>query len=53
MSLAYHLGLSELETMKIGGWVDSGKIYTHLAAIDSQKAKNKMSEFYELLDSSK
>lgn len=49
-SLAYHLGLSELETMEIGGWSDAGtmrKIYTHLSAADKAKASNKMSHFFE------
>lgn len=48
-SLAYHLGMSELETMEIGGWADTQtmhKIYTHLAKQDRLKAENKMSEFY-------
>ncbi len=49
-SLAYHLGLSELETMEIGGWSDAGtmrKIYTHLSKQDKAKAQNKMAEFYK------
>lgn len=48
-SLAYHLGLSEKETMDIGGWSDTTtmhKIYTHLAQSDRLKAKNVMAEFY-------
>lgn len=49
-SLAYHLGLSELETMRIGGWSDyqtMRKIYTHLAEKDAATAANKMSKFYQ------
>ena len=49
-SLAYHLGLSELETMRIGGWSDyqtMRKIYTHLAEKDAAVAANKMSAFYQ------
>lgn len=48
-SLAYHLGLSELETMELGGWADANtmrKIYTHLATADRLKAENKMAAFY-------
>lgn len=48
-SLAYHLGMSELETMEIGGWSDPNtmrEIYTHLAEKDRQKAMNKMAAFY-------
>lgn len=49
-SLAYHLGMSELETMELGGWADAGtmrKIYTHLSQNDKAKAQNKMAEFYK------
>ena len=49
-SLAYHLGLSELETMRIGGWSDYGtmrKIYTHLSSKDAAKAENKFTKFFE------
>ena len=49
-SLAYHLGMSELETMELGGWADAGtmrKIYTHLSQRDKAKAQNKMRSFYE------
>ena len=48
-SLAYHLGMSEMETMAIGGWSDyqtMRKIYTHLSEADKLKATNKMAEFY-------
>ena len=54
-SLAYHLGLSELETMEIGGWSDTQtmhKIYTHLSAKDRLKAENKMAAFYSGADNS-
>ena len=49
-SLAYHLGMSELETMRIGGWSDyqtMRKIYTHLAEKDAAMAANKMMNFYK------
>lgn len=49
-SLAYHLGMSELETMRIGGWSDyqtMRKIYTHLAEKDAAAAANKMTAFYQ------
>jgi integrase len=49
-SLAYHLGMSELETMQIGGWSDTQtmhKIYTHLASVDRLKAENKMAQFFQ------
>lgn len=48
-SLAYHLGLSEAETMDIGGWADAQtmrKIYTHLAKADRLKAENKLAAFF-------
>ena len=48
-SLAYHLGMSELETMELGGWSNTQTmhgIYTHLAAADRAKAENKLSEFF-------
>ncbi len=49
-SLAYHLGWSEKETMKVGGWSDNAtmrKIYTHLAESDRLMAVNNMSNFYK------
>lgn len=49
-SLAYHLGMSEMEAMEIGGWSDYAtmrKIYTHLAKSDRLRAQNKMAKFYE------
>lgn len=48
-SLAYHLRLTELETMELGGWSDTGtmhRIYTHLATADRIRAENKLSEFF-------
>lgn len=48
-SLAYHLGMSELETMELGGWTDTRTmhgIYTHLASADRLNAKNKLMDFY-------
>lgn len=48
-SLAYHLGMSELETMEIGGWSNTQTmhgIYTHLAAADRRSAENKISNFF-------
>ena len=48
-SLAYHLGMSEIETMELGGWSDAStmrKIYTHLAAADRLKAENKLKSFF-------
>lgn len=48
-SLAYHLGMSERETMELGGWSDAQtihKIYLHLAQADRLQAANKMAEFY-------
>lgn len=48
-SLAYHLGMSALETMELGGWSDTGtmhNIYTHLAQADRLKAENKLTEFF-------
>ena len=52
-SLAYHLGLSEMETMEIGGWSDPGtmrKIYQHLAQLDRLKAENKLNAFFKNAD---
>jgi integrase len=48
-SLAYHVGLSEQETMALGGWADTKtmhNIYTHLAAADRLKAQNKIAAFF-------
>lgn len=49
-SLAYHLGLSERETMELGGWSDIStmqRIYTHIAQKDRLAAKNKLAAFFE------
>lgn len=48
-SLAYHLGLSEQETMELGGWADYNtmrKIYTHLASADRLKGHSKLAAFF-------
>ncbi len=48
-SLGYHLNLSEIEVVSMGGWSDGStvhKIYLHLAQRDRAKAKNKMARFY-------
>lgn len=49
VSLGYHLNLSEIEVVSMGGWSDGAtvhKIYLHLAQRDRMKAKNKMAKFY-------
>lgn len=49
-SLCYHLGLSELETMELGGWSDYAtmrKIYTHLSAEDRRSGAQKITEFFK------
>lgn len=48
-SLGYHLRMSEMEIMRLGGWSDLQtvhKIYTHLSELDAAKAENKMAAFY-------
>ena len=48
-SLGYHLGMSEMEIMSIGGWDDWQTVhqfYLYLSAQDRLKAANKMSAFY-------
>lgn len=48
-SLGYHLNLSELEVVSMGGWSDGTivhRIYMHLAQRDKMRAKNKMAKFY-------
>lgn len=48
-SLAYHVGLSERETMAIGGWSDINtmhQIYTHISEADKLNAANKVSDFF-------
>ena len=48
-SLAYHLGWPEMQTMVVGGWSNYEtvhKIYTHLAARDTNDAVDKMVKFF-------
>ena len=48
-SLAYHLGWSELTTMREGGWSNPDtvhRIYTHLAAQDANADIERMKQFY-------
>ena len=48
-SLAYELGLSEMETMALGGWSDAGtmrKIYTHLSNRKRGEGIARLSRFY-------
>ena len=52
-SLAHHLGLSERETMEIGGWADQTIMhekYTHLSAIGRAEAESKLTEFFSVTD---
>ena len=49
-SLCYHLGLSEMETMQLGGWTDifvMRKIYTHLAEKDRKEGHEKLKTFFK------
>jgi len=49
-SLAAHVGMSEAETMMLGGWEDIGtmrKIYQHISDQDRLKAENKISAFFK------
>lgn len=49
-SLAYYVGLSELETMRLGGWKDPAvmrRIYTHLASRKKDEAKTKLTGFFK------
>lgn len=49
VSLAYHLGWSELATMRVAGYADYNtmrKIYTHLAESDRQKDVSAMTDFF-------
>ena len=49
-SLCYHLDLSEMETMELGGWSDISvmrKIYTHLAKKDRENAAEKLKNFFK------
>jgi integrase len=51
-SLAYHVGMGELETMQLGGWSDPDtmrKIYRHLSAQDKNAAAAKMAAFYSAI----
>lgn len=50
ISLAYHLGWSELATMKVAGYSDYNtmkKIYTHLAETDKIRGQNVMKQFFQ------
>lgn len=52
VSLAYHLGWSELATMKVAGYSDyqtMRKIYTHLADADKKKDIKSMQDFFGTL----
>lgn len=49
-SLAYHLGWSEHQTMRVGGWSNAQtvhNIYIKLAEADSSEDVRKMREYYE------
>ena len=49
-SLGFHVGMSELEVQKIGGWNDHNtvhKIYLKLADADRLTAENKKAQFYK------
>lgn len=49
-SLCYHLGISEMETMKRGGWSNVStvhEIYTHISEADTLDADRKLSEFFK------
>ena len=48
-SLAVHAGLSQKETMSLGGWSDPqtmNKIYTHISEKDKSAAANKISNLF-------
>ena len=48
--LGYSLGISERALMELGGWDDPTtmhRIYIRVAQRDKERAKNKMSEFYQ------
>jgi len=48
-SLCYHLGISELQCMKFGGWSDINvmrKIYTHLSESGEKSAELKLRSFF-------
>ena len=49
VSLAYHLGWSEIATMRVGGYSDYAtmrKIYTHLSEADRREGIDAMTKFY-------
>ena len=49
VSLAYHLGWSEIATMKVAGYADYStmrKIYTHIAQADAVKNIGAMTDFF-------
>lgn len=49
-SLCYHLGISEMETMKRGGWSNLAtvhEIYTHISEADHLEADEKLLAFYK------
>lgn len=49
VSLCYALGLSEMQTMRIGGysdWATMRKIYTHLDSLASKDASTKIQNFF-------
>lgn len=51
VSLAYHLGWSELATMHIAGYSDPAtmrRIYTHLADADKKSSVKSMQQFFQL-----
>ncbi|MCD8322370.1 MAG: site-specific integrase [Oscillospiraceae bacterium] len=48
-SLGYHLGLSELQIMEIGGWSDFGtvhKFYLYLSDLDKKDGTDKITSFF-------
>jgi integrase len=48
-SLAYHVGVGELETMRLGGWSDPNtmrRIYRHLSEKDKDAAAQKIAAFF-------
>lgn len=50
-SLAYHLQIPELETVRLGGWSNSQtvhKIYTHLSQRDKTAAVTKIEDFFRV-----
>ena len=53
-SLCYHVGVGEMEAMRLGGWSDPGtmrKIYRHLADQDKNKAAEKLAAFFSEIKS--